>query len=109
MDKVDTRNTGRAIEICYVLIALQALLYIAILRAYLRTTGTWTDVGSNFLAFWALAIVPASLILALLVRVAYRSWMRASRPKGMFFAGALLLDAILLYASLALYARHLHG
>ncbi len=103
------RRTAREIEFGYVLIALQALLYIVILRAYLRATGTWPDVGSNFLAFWALAIVPASLILALLVRVAYRSWTRASRSKGVFFAGALLLDAMVLYASLALYVRHLHG
>ncbi len=107
MDTPATTN-DRELGICYSLIALQALLYIVALRIYLGTTGTWSDVGSNFIAFWILAIVPGSLALAWLLKLAYRSWRRAARPKIAFFAGALLLDAIILLLSFNFYASYLH-
>jgi len=95
-------------QICYALLGLQALLYVVILRIYLRVTGTWPDVGSNFLGFWVLAIVPGSLLLALMVRIGYRVW-GTGPHRNSFLAASFLIDFVILLASLELYARHLHG
>ena len=102
-------DESRGISVFYSLMAVQALVYIVLLRLYLGAIGTWPDVGSNFLGYWVLAILPASAAFAALVTWAYRRWIVLRRERWKAYAAVVLvLDLILLFGSFALYAAKLH-
>ena len=95
------------LSVFYWLPAGQAIVYIVLLRFYLRAIGSWPDVGSNFLGYWVLAILPASAVFAALVTWTHRR--RVALPRWRAFAVVVLaVDLILLFGSFAVYAAKLH-
>jgi len=99
----------KGMSVFYWLMAAQTLVYIVLLRLYLRAIGTWPDVGSNFLGYWVLAILPASAAFVALVTWVYRRRIVLRRERWKAFAAVVLaLDLILLFCSFALYAAKLH-
>ena len=97
-------------EICYLVLIAQLAVHIVLLRAYFRVLGQPGDVGSNYLGFWALALLPATLLFALTVRFAYRGWVGTNeRRKVPFIAAFGIIDIVLLLASFVAYTNLLQG
>ena len=93
-----------------IFLGAQALLYIVLLRLYLRKFGAWPDVWDSFIAYWIIVVVPASFALAAAGRFAYRRWVRDHPERRVaFFAGALVVDVVLLLISFAFYAERVQG
>jgi hypothetical protein len=103
------QGTRGGLSAFYWLMAAQALAYIELLRFYLRAIGTWPDVGSNFLGYWVLAVLPCSAAFVAFVTWLYRRWIGSrSGSRVLFLIVVLGLDLILLFGSFALYAAKLH-
>lgn len=87
----------------------EIVLYREILRLFLKATGTWSDVGSNFMAFWLLAVVPGALLLGALGSWSHR-WLSSNRPDQTraWLAGVWILNVTLLVVSLIVYSLDLH-
>ena len=97
------------LSVFYWLVAGQAIVYIVLLRFYLGAIGSWPDVGSNFLGYWVLAILPASAVFAALVTWTHRRRVALRRERWRAFAVVVLaVDLILLFGSFAVYAAKLH-
>ncbi len=103
-----TRRRGA--EICYLVLLAQLLLHIVLLRIYFRAVGQPGDVGSNYLAFWIIVVVPATALLALATRYAYRYWIgvNAQRQRA-FFVLFGLIDVALLWLSFQVYTERFQG
>jgi hypothetical protein len=103
------QDTKGGLSAFYWVMAAQALAYIELLRLYLRAIGTWPDVGSNFLGYWVLAVLPCSAVFVALVTWLYR---RRIGPRAgsrtLFLIVVFSVDLILLVGSFALYAAKLH-
>ena len=110
MTTQEARSNVSGPGICYVVLIAQLAVHIVLLRAYFRLVGQPGDVGSNYLAFWALAVLPATILFALVIRVAYERWVgREEKRRVPFFASFGLVDVALLLSSFVVYANAFQG
>lgn len=103
-------SAGLGPEVCYVILVAQLALHIALLRLYFRLTHQPGDVGSNYLAFWILALVPTTILLAALFGWAYRRLVadRVER-KPLFFVAFIMIDAVFLLCTFLVYSERFQG
>jgi len=89
----------------------EIVLYRPLLQFFLKSTGSrWSDVGSNFVGYWLLAIVPAGVALVLVLSQLRKLVIRRRRDRlRSLMITAWLVNVALLAFSLFWYARHLHG
>jgi hypothetical protein len=103
-------RTSLGPEVCHFVLVTQLAFHIALLRLYLRLTGQAGDVGSNYLAFWILAVVPMTILLAALFGWGYKRLVadRIER-KPLFFVAFVVIDAVFLLCSFLVYSERLQG
>jgi hypothetical protein len=103
------RGGGLQLWIFVAVLIGEVLLYIELLRFFLALIGTWADVGSNFLGFWALMIIPGALVFGSAVVVIYTKLIRDSPElRARFLTAVYVGNFTLLFGSMAYYAARLH-
>ena len=85
------------------------LLYIQLLRGFIVVAGAWRDVGSNFLGYWLLAVIPGAIVFGTAVAMIHVKLVR-HRPElqRRFLVAVYAANLILLVGSMAYYTAYLH-
>jgi hypothetical protein len=105
------RRKGGQAPVWILVVALvgEVIFYMPLLRGFLALAGTWSDVGSNFLGFWMLAIVPGAVVFGTSALLIYQNAVRSDPALRSRFLSALCIgNLILLIGSMGYYAARLH-
>jgi hypothetical protein len=103
------RHGGMTLSIFAATLIAEVFLYIQLLRGFIVLVGTWHDVGSNFMGYWLLAIIPGAVVFGAVVGIIHVKLIRGQpHLQRKFMIAVYVANLILLLGSMAYYTAFLH-